>query len=315
MMEKILITGGTGFLGRALAIKLKSNYQVYLCGRNNTQNSFAQMTTGCQAIPADISSMESIRDAFNQVKPDIVIHAGATKFVDISEREPFEAIDINVNGSANVARLAIDQGCKMVIGISTDKAAPPISNTYALTKALMERLFSASDTRSDTRFACVRFGNIAWSSGSVFPIWKKMVQLNGKIQSTGPHMRRYLISVEKAADLVIRAINHIDLIRGGILIPDMKAVLIKDILDLFAEQKHVSWEQIAARPGERVDEYLLGDSELEYSERRELDGLVHYLFTPNRRPDHPVVDHLISSSAPQFSKEELLEFINGEPTV
>lgn len=312
-MEKILITGGTGFLGRALAKKLKSNYEVHICGRNNTQNSFAQMTTGCHAIPADISSIESIRDAFNQVKPDLVIHAGATKFVDISEREPFEAIDINVNGSMNVARLAIEHGCKMVIGISTDKAAPPISNTYAMTKALMERLFCSADNRSETRFACVRFGNIAWSSGSVFPIWKKMIALDGKIQSTGPHMRRYLIAVEDAAELVIRAINHIHTIRGGILIPDMKAILIGDALNLFASKAEVNWEQIPARPGERIDEYLLGDSELEYSQRLELDHITHYLFTPNRRPEHPVHEILTSSTALQFSKDEILAFIDAGP--
>src|SRR5574337_922954 len=139
-MKKILITGGTGFLGRQLAVMLKNDFGVTICGRNNTQNSFAQMTTGCRAIPMDVSNMESVKDAFNAVNPDYVIHAAATKFVDISEKEPFETVDINVIGSQNVARVAIDKKCAAVIGISTDKAAPPVSNTYALTKALMERI-------------------------------------------------------------------------------------------------------------------------------------------------------------------------------
>ncbi|MEP7268550.1 MAG: SDR family NAD(P)-dependent oxidoreductase [Saprospiraceae bacterium] len=313
-MEKVLITGGTGFLGRALAQKLKREYQVFICGRNNTQNSFAQMTTGCQAIPADIASMESIRDAFNQVNPDIVIHAAATKFVDISEREPFEAVDINVNGSANVARLAIDRKCKMVIGISTDKAAPPITNTYALTKALMERMYCTSNGRSETKFACVRFGNIAWSSGSVFPIWKKMVRLHGKIESTGPHMRRYLISADKAAELVIRAIDNIDLIQGGVLIPDMKAILIKDVLNIFAEQAKVEWVQIPSRPGERVDEYLLGEAELEYSHELMIDNLKHFLYSPNKKSAVPITTVVSSQVAEHFTNDEILSFINEDPS-
>lgn len=308
-MEKILITGGTGFLGRELAVKLKNDFEVVICGRNNTQNSFAQMTTGCKAIPVDVSSRESVRDAFHAVRPDYVIHAAATKFVDISEKEPFEAIDINVVGSENVARTAIDFNCKAVIGISTDKAAPPVSNTYALTKALMERLFSALNSKTETRFTCVRFGNIAWSSGSVFPIWKKMAQLNGKIETTGPHMRRYLISVSDAADLVIRSMKNIQRLQGGVLIQDMKALQMQDILELFAQEVNVPWAKTEPRPGEREDEYLLGDPELRYSERIDLDGIRHYLFTPNKLSASPVTEILSTQTSERFSKEEMLAII------
>lgn len=314
-MEKILITGGTGFLGRALAQKLKKEFEVTICGRNNTQNSFAQMTTGCQAIPMDVSSLESVKDVFNSVQPDYVIHAAATKFVDISEKEPFEAIDINVVGSENIARVAIDKKCKAVVGISTDKAAPPISNTYALTKALMERMFCALDKKGDTRFTCVRFGNIAWSSGSVFPIWKKMAALHGKIETTGPHMRRYLISVSDAADLVIRSLKNMDSLRGGILIQDMKALQMEDILDLFAKKINIPWEKIDPRPGEREDEFLLGESELRYSELKIMDGLRHYLFTPNKFSTSPPTEILSTKSAPRFTKQEMEEIIGMEEKI
>lgn len=314
-MKKILITGGTGFLGRELALKLKKEFDVTICGRNNTQNSFAQMITGCNAIPMDVSSLESVKDVFNSIQPDYVIHAAATKFVDISEKEPFEAIDINVVGSENVARVAIDKKCKAVIGISTDKAAPPVSNTYALTKALMERMFSALDKKSDTRFTCVRFGNIAWSSGSVFPIWKKMAALNGKIETTGPHMRRYLISVSGAADLVIRSLKNIQTLRGGILIQDMKALQMEDILDLFAKKINVPWTKIDPRPGEREDEYLLGETELRYSELKVMDGIRHYLFTPNKLAASPVTEMLSTKNAERFSKAEMEEIIGMEEKI
>jgi UDP-N-acetylglucosamine 4,6-dehydratase len=314
-MEKILITGGTGFLGRELALKLKKDFDVTICGRNNTQNSFAQMITGCPAIPMDVSSLESVKDVFNSIQPDYVIHAAATKFVDISEKEPFEAIDINVVGSENVARVAIDKKCKAVIGISTDKAAPPISNTYALTKALMERMFCALDKKGETRFTCVRFGNIAWSSGSVFPIWKKMAALNGKIETTGPHMRRYLISVSGAADLVIRSMKNIETLRGGVLIQDMKALQMEDILDLFAKKINVPWTKIDPRPGEREDEYLLGETELRNSELKVIDGIRHYLFTPNKLAQFPVTEILSTKNAPRFSKEEMEEIIGMEEKI
>lgn len=309
MMEKLLITGGTGFLGRELARKLKDRFEVTICGRNNTQNSFAQMITGCTAVPLDVSNIESVRDLVNSVQPDYIIHAAATKFVDISEKEPFEAIDINVVGSENIARIAIDKKVKAVIGISTDKAAPPVSNTYALTKSLMERMFCALDKKSDTRFTCVRFGNIAWSSGSVFPIWKKMAALNKKIETTGPHMRRYIISVSDAADLVIRSMNHIEKVRGAVLIQDMKAAQIQDILELFAKNENVPWTKIDPRPGEREDEYLLGEPEMPYSEAMTFDGIRHFLFTPNKRAATPVTEVLSTQNAARFTEKEMMDFI------
>ncbi|MBI3511272.1 MAG: polysaccharide biosynthesis protein [Bacteroidetes bacterium] len=304
-MERMLITGGTGFLGRALAVKLKNKFEVLICGRNNSQNSFAQMQTGCKAVPMDVARIESVKDIFYSFQPHHVIHAAATKFVDISEKEPFEAIDINVIGSENIARMAIEHQCKTVIGISTDKAAPPVSNTYALTKALMERTFCALDAKTKTHFACVRFGNIAWSSGSVFPIWKKMAAMNKKIETTGSHMRRYLLTVEEAADLVILAHENINEVKGGVLIRDMKALQIEDVLKIFAANSNVPWEKIAPRPGEREDEFLLGETELRYSEKKVFGGITHYLFTPNKISAQPVTEILSTLTAPRFSEEEL----------
>jgi UDP-N-acetylglucosamine 4,6-dehydratase len=171
--KKILITGGSGFLGRHIAHKLKEHNQVVLASRNNEQNNQASRLTGCQSIPLDVTNIESVRDGINLVKPDIIIHAAATKYVDLSEKFPTECSDVNVLGSQNVARVAIDKGVDIVIGISTDKASPPCANTYAMSKALMERTFCALNNPKSTKFTNVRFGNLAWSTGSVFPIWKK----------------------------------------------------------------------------------------------------------------------------------------------
>ena len=113
-------------------------FSVFLGGRNNKLNQEAQAISGCEALPMDVSSIESVRDAVVRVRPDILIHAAATKFVDLAEKFPLECVDINVVGSQNVARVAIDRGVGVVLGISTDKASPPIRNLYGLSKSVMD---------------------------------------------------------------------------------------------------------------------------------------------------------------------------------
>src|SRR5262249_10626782 len=152
----------------------------------------------CTVLPLDVSNIESVRDVLAETSPDVVVHAAATKYVDLSERQPMECLDVNVIGSQNVARVCIEKKVQTVIGMSTDKSAPPVGNTYGLTKALMERMLCAMNGKTETNFACVRHGNIAWSTGSVFPIWKRMHDTAGVIQSTGPDMTRYFSTVEEA---------------------------------------------------------------------------------------------------------------------
>jgi FlaA1/EpsC-like NDP-sugar epimerase len=198
MKNKILITGGTGFLGQKLALALKDKNEVILGGRDNKRNLQAFEYTQCQTIPLDVVNIESVRDAINAYKPNIIIHAAATKFVDLAEVQPMECVDVNISGSQNVARVAMDKGVDVVLGISTDKASPPIRNTYGLTKALMERMYCSLDEKTITKFACVRYGNVAWSTGSVLPIWKNMHEQTGLIKTTGPEMRRFFFTVEEA---------------------------------------------------------------------------------------------------------------------
>ena len=113
-----------------------------------------------------------------------------------------------------------------MVGISTDKTAPPVGNIYGYSKAVMERMFCSLDQVSNTKFSCVRFGNIASSTGSVFPIWKSMTESSGIIESTGPEMRRFFFSVDEASNLVLRNMNNIDLFQGKILSQIMKSAQI-----------------------------------------------------------------------------------------
>lgn len=312
-MKTILITGGTGFLGRNLALKLKNDYKIILTGRNNKQNLFAAKYTGCQVAPLDITSIESVRDAFVEFKPDIVIHAAATKFVDLAEKHPMECVDVNVLGSQNVARVAVEREIPVVIGISTDKAAPPVRNIYGMSKSVMERIFCAMDGKTKTKFTSVRYGNVAWSTGSVLPIWKKMHEETGIIGTTGPEMRRFFFSVNEAVQLVITAMNNIDKVKGKVLSRYMKAAQIEDILQTWIEEKGGKWEKIEGRPGERDDEFLIGDLELPYTEELIIDGIKHYIISFNEKVANPVSFGLSSANTDRLSREEILTIINNPP--
>jgi UDP-N-acetylglucosamine 4,6-dehydratase/5-epimerase len=313
MKRTALITGGTGFLGQHLGLALKDHYEVVLTGRNNKHNMDAQQFTGCKVLPIDVSNIESVRDVFSEVRPAVVIHAAATKYVDLSERQPMECIDVNVIGSQNVARVSIERGVDVVIGMSTDKAAPPVGNTYGLTKALMERMFCAMNGKTETRFACVRHGNIAWSTGSVFPIWKRMHDSTGVIGSTGPDMTRYFSTVDEAVALVTTAIDKIDDTQGKVLSREMKAARIRDILEVWTKHKGGSWNQIEGRPGERNDEYLMGEPERLYTSAADIDGVRHYLISYNELAAQPVEAIRCSADAERLSEEEILAIINNPP--
>ena len=312
--QTVLITGGSGFLGTRVGAALKSRFRVVLVGRNNERNLEAQTATGCEALPMDVANIESVRDIFSEVRPDVVIHAAATKYVDLSERQPMECLDVNVLGSQNIARVSIEKGVRSVVGMSTDKAAPPVANTYGLTKALMERVFCAMNGKAATRFLCVRHGNIAWSTGSVFPIWKRMQETSaGVIGSTGPNMTRYFSTVSEAAALVEMAVDNAERFQGKVLVREMKAARIRDILELWVRHKGGSWHQIEGRPGERPHEYLIGEPELPYTSETQVAGVKHYVISFNEPVPQQLPHALCSEDAPRLSDQEILEMINQPP--
>lgn len=314
LRQRVLITGGTGFLGKHLALAMKDSHDVVLSGRNNKQNMLAAERTGCPVIPMDVTRIEAVRDAVIEARPDIVIHAAATKYVDVAEKQPLECTDVNVLGSENVARVCMERGVRAVVGVSTDKAAPPVRNTYALTKALMERIYCALDGKSDTRFVCVRFGNLAWSTGSVLPVWKRMLDQKGLIGTTGPEMRRFFIKVDEAVRLILTAIDHIDELHGTVVTRAMKAVQIRDLLELFAAERGGRWERIEGRPGERDDEYLVGEMELPYTRRHVFDGITHYAIAFNDRVEEQVTDPLSSATVERLSEAEMRSILDAAPS-
>ncbi|MDH5545906.1 MAG: SDR family NAD(P)-dependent oxidoreductase [Gammaproteobacteria bacterium] len=313
MKQRVLITGGTGFLGRHLAHALKNDYEVFLGARNNKQNSVAARITGCEVMPLDICNMESVRDAVIESRPDIIIHAAATKFVDLSEKFPMECIDVNVTGSQNVIRVAVDKGVKSVIAVSTDKAAPPVRNTYGMSKALMERAFCSMHGKTATKMMCVRYGNVAWSTGSVLPIWKSMWEKEKLIGSTGPEMTRFFFTVNDAVNLVKTAMENIDRFGGMVLSREMKAAKVEDILNVWMEEYGGRWEKIQGRPGERNNEYLVGELELAYTRKIKLNNIMHYVISFNDKSDTALEDVVTSDNAPRMNRDDILHILNAVP--
>ncbi len=312
--NKIIVTGGTGFLGKRLGKRFREmGYQVVLTGRNSKQNLIASEFSGCEVLAMDVSNIESVRDIITQVRPGIIIHAAATKFVDIAEVQPMEVIDTNVTGSQNVARVAIERGINLVIGISTDKASPPVRNTYGLTKALMERMFCAMDRKSDTNFLCVRYGNVAWSTGSVLCIWRKMLKDSGVIGTTGPEMLRFFFTVDEAVELVVTALQNGEHLHGKVLSRRMKAAKMEDIIKTWISLHGGRYEQRSGRPGERNEEFLIGEQELPFTREQIYGNIPHYIISFNQTVDSPLLAVISSGNAERLSKKEIIQLIDNPP--
>ncbi len=305
MKKNILITGGSGYLGINLALKLKKKYNIFIGSRNQKRNYDANFKTKCEAIPLDVTNIESIRDAVIYSKPEIIIHAAATKFVDISEKFPFECSDVNILGSSNLARVAIERNIKTVIGISTDKASQPIKNFYGFSKAAMEKLFLNANNNSKTNFLCVRYGNVAWSTGSVLPIWREMFKKNKKILTTGPYMRRFFFTINDAVDLVLLALENNKKFSGKILCANMKSCKLIDIINVWNQKYGGSYKIIKGRKGDRLDEYLIGNNELEYTTKIFKNKKTYYQIDFEKKSIKPLKKIVSSENAKKLSKQEI----------
>ncbi len=315
MKKTMLITGGTGFLGKNLALFFKGNYNVILGARNNKQNLQAKKITGCVAVPMDVTNIEAIRDVVNEFKPQIIIHAAATKFINLSEKYPMECVDVNIIGSQNVARVAVDKNIEIVIGISTDKAAPPVRNVYGMSKSIMERIFCSMNEKSNTKFTCVRYGNIAWSTGSVLPIWDEMHKKTGVIGTTGPEMKRFFFTVDEAVDLIDTALNNIEDIKGKVLSRVMKSAKIENILRVWIENKGGKWEKLDTRPGERNDEFLVGEIELPFTVKKYYNNIKHFIISFNQKAEKPLDKVFSTKNAEKLNDDEILKLINNIPKI
>jgi UDP-N-acetylglucosamine 4,6-dehydratase len=189
---------------------------------------------------------------------DIVVHAAALKQVPACEYNPMEAIKTNILGSSNVIDAALDAGVERVVALSTDKAVNPI-NLYGATKLAAEKLFIQSNSYAGgrkTRFACVRYGNVVGSRGSVVPVFLRQRE-GGEVTITDDRMTRFWISLEQGVRFVIRCAEQMH--GGEVFVPKIPSMSIVDLAKLIAPDAKIN--VIGIRPGEKLHEVLISEDE------------------------------------------------------
>jgi UDP-N-acetylglucosamine 4,6-dehydratase len=267
--QTILVTGGTGSFGRKfteIALTRYSPRRIIIFSRDELKqhDMRAQFTDPrLTFFIGDVRERDRLRRAF-EASVDVVVHAAALKQVPACEYNPFEAVKTNVLGAQNVIEAAIDCGVRRVVALSTDKAVNPI-NVYGASKLCAEKLFIRGNSYAGgraTRFACVRYGNVVGSRGSVIPVFLEQRKL-GTVTVTDRRMTRFWVTLEQGVDLVIRAVG---LLQGGeIFVPRIPSMKIMDLVEAVAPGCKVTVTGI--RPGEKLDEVLVSADEARHTVR------------------------------------------------
>jgi UDP-N-acetylglucosamine 4,6-dehydratase/5-epimerase len=266
--KTILITGGTGFLGRMLIRKiLKENPKsIRVFSRDEVKHHKLleefKYDERLRSLIGDIRDYERIKRATNDV--DIVIHAAALKRLDILEYNVDESIKTNILGTLNIVQACLQENVEKAVFVSTDKACSPV-NSYGACKFVGERIFTESNySRGNKRtiFTCVRYGNVLESTGSVIPFFETKIKEGKKIPLTDSRMTRFIISPEQAVDLVINALEYGS--GGEIFVPILPAFKITDLIEILKEKNNANneIEIIGIRPGEKIHELMVNNAEI-----------------------------------------------------
>jgi UDP-N-acetylglucosamine 4,6-dehydratase/5-epimerase len=258
----ILVTGGTGSFGRTFTETVLSRYRVkklIVLSRDELKQSEMQRQfpqKNMRFFIGDVRDRDRLRRAMHGV--DVVVHAAAMKQVPACEYNPFEAVQTNVIGAANVIDAAIDCGVKKVLAISTDKAVNPV-NLYGATKLCAEKLFVQGNSyagEGGTRFSCARYGNVVSSRGSVIPLFVEQ-RPTGVITVTDERMTRFWITLQQGVDFVIQSLGVME--GGEIFVPKIPSMHILELVKAIAPECEVRVTGI--RPGEKVHELLVSEDE------------------------------------------------------
>ena len=307
--SRVLVTGAGGTIGSEICRQLARLKPKTLLLLGRGENSifkikqelgrlFPELET--VTIIADIRHKQRMDAIFSIWQPELVFHAAAHKHVPLMQENPTESLENNVFGTANLAELAAKYGVKTFVMISTDKAVNS-KNFMGLSKRLAELTVKSFSVQSETRFLIVRFGNVLGSRGSVVPIFKEQIARGGPVTVTHREMTRYFMTTPEASQLVIQSLAVGK--SGQILILDMgEPVKIYDLaqrmieLAGFLPGEDISIEIVGSRPGEKLHESLVNDSEQAFD------------------TEHPkimgVSEAMPSSDAWQEIKEELKEAID-----
>jgi len=279
--KRILITGGTGSMGKVLVRRLLSGEMgdpeaVIVFSRDEAkqyfmrveyENKFAatdevlyrNFQKKLQFWIGDIRDIDSVTSALRGV--DIVVNASAMKQVPTCEYFPYEAVRTNIEGAENIVCAIQKHKLKVetVVGVSTDKACKPV-NVMGMTKAVQERVFIQGNMRcSHTRFVCVRYGNVLASRGSVIPLFLEQIRSGGPVTITTSEMTRFLLSLHDAVDTVVAAISGAQ--PGETYIPRAPASRIVDVAAALIGDRPIKTAVTGIRPGEKIHEILVSEEE------------------------------------------------------
>ena len=301
---KILITGGTGTVGKAL-IKLNDNEYINV---SRNEEKIAELKREHPEVKSYVGNIEDkglLLRVFKDVKPDVVVHAAAMKHIDLMETNPIAGCNINVMGSLNVVEASIINDVPITVGISTDKACLAES-VYGASKYLMERVFMNSNNDNANRFALTRFANVAHSNGSVLPFWLKL-KLEGKpLKLTDPDMNRLIFTQEDAAHLINRTIKWTRDHGGGFVNSyKMKCINMLD-LAMFIANEEVPIDIVGKRPGEKTNEDLISEREINRTYIHGDD--IHIRMEENEGADR-LTEPYNSKSAEMMTEEEMKELV------
>lgn len=268
--KSILITGGTGSLGKALTKKILTDFPnirrlVIFSRDEQKQFEMAQefppsVYKSIRYFIGDVRDYNRLERAFSGI--DYVIHAAAMKHVHIAEYNPDECVKTNVGGAENVIQAALKTGVKRVVALSTDKACAPI-NLYGATKLTSDKLFVAANNikgANEIRFSVVRYGNVMGSNGSVIPFFIKK-RKDGFLPITDASMTRFNISLEEGVDMVLHALH--EAWGGEIFVPKIPSYKLTEVARAIAPD--LEHRIVGIRPGEKIHEEMITSSDSFYT--------------------------------------------------
>ncbi|HEV8513808.1 MAG TPA: UDP-N-acetylglucosamine 4,6-dehydratase (inverting) [Cyclobacteriaceae bacterium] len=266
----VLITGGTGSLGKALTKTILTKWPevrklVILSRDEQKQFEMAQeyphtKYPQIRFFIGDVRDFERLKRAFRGM--DYIIHAAAMKHVPIAEYNPMECVKTNINGAENVINAALETEVQGVVALSTDKACAPI-NLYGATKLASDKLFIAANNirgKNPIKFSVVRYGNVMGSNGSVIPFFLKK-RKDGILPITDPTMTRFNISLQGGVDMVLHALETAW--GGEIFIPKIPSYKILDVAEAIGPD--CEHRTVGIRPGEKVHEEMITASDSFYT--------------------------------------------------
>ena len=256
--KTILITGGAGSIGSELAKKILEFPVDSLRIFDVDEHALFQLgksikDSRLRLLLGDTQNADRVDMAGTGT--DIIIHLAAVKNIEITEFNPIETININVNGTVNMIKMAIKNKPSKFLNISTDKSVES-STLYGTTKQLGERVTSWAGRHIETtKFASVRIGNVIESRGNVFSVWKEEIKNKKLISITEPNMKRYFFHVNEAVEFILNCIPLIT--EGEIFVPKMNSYAIKDLADKTSKKQKI----IGIRQGEKIKEILITKDE------------------------------------------------------